>query len=222
MPEETNPYAAVLADLERERDQISGMIAMMKRRMGLSVEDGPVTTAVASNHGSRDTAEIRSDTFFGMGIADAIRKYLGMAKRPQRASEIAKALDEGGLLHSSKSWLATVQTTLTRMKGVVVRVPNGWGLMEWYPGRNFDKQGPSKPKKKKRTKKSVPAQSAKVPPKAPEAAGVSLDASRRLQGQYLGLLKKIPEERRGTYKVIAKQDGREKAINVMEHDLGIK
>jgi hypothetical protein len=208
--------------LERERDQINGMIAMMKRRMGLSVEDGPVTTAVASNHGSRDTAEIRSDTFFGMGIADAIRKYLGMAKRPQRASEIAKALDEGGLLHSSKSWLATVQTTLTRMKGVVVRVPNGWGLMEWYPGRNFDKQAPSKPKKKKRAKRSASAQGGKASQRAPEVPGDDLGASRRLQGQYLGVLKKIPEDKRGTYKAIAKQEGREKAIRVMEHDLGIK
>ena len=217
MPEESNPYAAVLADLEKERDQINGMIAMIKRRMGLSVEDGPVASALSSGSSGPEAAEIRSDTFFGMGIADAIKKYLAMVKRPQKASQIARALDEGGLLHSSKSWLATVQTTLTRMKGVVIRVPNGWGLLEWYPGRNFEKKAPQKRKSKKR-RKGTSSRLAQVKESAVTPAS-KMDASRQLQGRYLGLLRKVQESKRATYKDIAKQEGREKAIKAMERDL---
>jgi hypothetical protein len=75
--------------------------------------------------------------------------------------------------------------------------------------------------KKKKAKKSAPAQGGNVSQKVPEAPGAGLDASRRFQGQYLGLLKKIPEERRGAYKEIARLNGREKAIKMMEHHLGI-
>lgn len=221
MPDESNPYAAVLADLEKERDQINGMIAMMKRRMGLSVEEGPVVTALASGNSSvPEGAQIRSDTFFGMAISDAIRKYLAMVKRPQRASEIAKALDEGGLLHSSKSWLATVQTTLTRMKGVVVRVPNGWGLMEWYPGRNFEKTNPTakQPQKRAAAKANRRGKKAAKRPASPSSPKEP-DASRQQQGHYLGLLKKFPESKRDVYKKIGKEQGREAAMKAMAHDL---
>jgi len=176
MSEDSNPYAAVLADLEKERDQITGMIAMIKRRMGLSSEEStPAPTSANNSVSSHENAEIRSDTFFGLSISEAIKKYLAMVKRPQRATDIAKALDEGGLLHSSKSWQATVQTTLTRMKGVVVRVPNGWGLMEWYPGRNFEKTAkPAPPKKKVRPKKKVSVEAKKKsPPKTTSEPSVS-------------------------------------------------
>src|SRR5687768_11025535 len=109
MPDESNPYVAVLADLERERDQLNAMIAMVKRRMGLSSDEPNVASAMLTANGSASSEppEIRSDTFFGMSISEAVKKYLGMVKRPRRVTDIAKALDEGGLLHSSKNWLGT-------------------------------------------------------------------------------------------------------------------
>jgi len=163
MADELNPYAAVLADLERERDQINSMILMIKKRMGLTGDEPIQATLLGSNGGIPDSAELRSDTFFGMTIADSIKKYLAMAKRPKRVSEISKALEDGGLQHTSKNWIGTVQTTLSRLSTVVVRVPNGWGLVEWYPGRTFDKPvKDASTKKRKRRKKAHKAKPAGI------------------------------------------------------------
>ena len=41
-------------------------------------------------------------------------------------------------------------------------------------------------------------------------------ASRQLQGRYLGLIRQIPANRRGQYQKIAKESGREAAINAMK------
>jgi O6-methylguanine-DNA--protein-cysteine methyltransferase len=41
-------------------------------------------------------------------------------------------------------------------------------------------------------------------------------ASRQLQGRYLGLIRQIPATRRAQYQKIAKESGREAAINAMK------
>ncbi|MBV9067972.1 MAG: hypothetical protein JO231_04625 [Acidobacteria bacterium] len=41
-------------------------------------------------------------------------------------------------------------------------------------------------------------------------------ASRQLQGRYLGLIRQIPANKRGQYQKIAKESGREAAINAMK------
>jgi hypothetical protein len=45
-------------------------------------------------------------------------------------------------------------------------------------------------------------------------------ASRQLQGRYLGLIRQIPASRRGQYQKIAKDSGREAAINAMKSAVG--
>lgn len=143
-------WAALVPELEKEYMRIGDLLAFARMKAGMS----STTVVIAEPTGAPPSpprqgslsqlnelpTEIRQDTFFGMTISEAIKKYLAMVKRPQRASDIARALDQGGLLHSSKNWLNTVQATLTRQRGVVVKLPNGWGLAEWYPGRNFEKQ----------------------------------------------------------------------------------
>jgi len=136
-------WAALIPELEKERDRIIDMIAFARGKAGQPPEESngagsPRQTSLASS--AEIPTELRGDTFFGMTVADAIKTYLAMVKRPQRAADIARALEQGGFLHSSKNWLNTVQATLTRQKGIVVKMPNGWGLAEWYPGRNFEKQ----------------------------------------------------------------------------------
>jgi len=173
MPEESNPYAAVLADLERERDQITSMIAMIKRRMGMTSDDAPITASPLSGTDSSvigQAADLQSDAFFGMSIPEAIKKFLAITKRPRRTAEIAKALEAGGLAHTSKNWVATVQSTLSRMRSIVVKVPNGWGLLEWYPGRNFEKPTKSAAvgKKKRGRPKKIAAEPVKRGPGRPK------------------------------------------------------
>lgn len=226
MADEQNPYLAVLADLERERDQINGMIALIRKRAGLSSEE-PVAGTSPNGTGPHnpESFELRSDTFFGMVISDAIKKYLNIVKRPRRTAEIAHALEEGGLQHTSKRWFATVQTTLNRMQGVVVKLPNGWGLLEWYPGRNFEKK--TFPKRKRR--RSVPTKTRKTSettrPSRPHASSKStkltLTNSRELQGKYLAMLKQVPADKREAYKSVARESGREAAIEAIARDLGL-
>ena len=148
MTDQTKAYAEVLADLERDRDGINAAIDLIRRKMGLTAEQSPAPPKGVPNGGSGaasdQPSEIKPDTFFGLKVPDAIKLYLTMTKRPARASVITKAILEGGLQSTSTNFPANVQTALTRMKGEVVRVPNGWGLIEWYPGRSFDKAKPSK------------------------------------------------------------------------------
>jgi hypothetical protein len=138
-----SPYAEVLADLERERDGLTAAINVIRRKMGLAPEESApkIAASVANGTGSNDkgSSEIKPDSFFGMKLPDAIRSYFAITKRPALPSTIAKALLDGGLQSTAKDFNSMVQTAINRMKGEVVRVPNGWALAEWYPGRNFDK-----------------------------------------------------------------------------------
>jgi hypothetical protein len=146
MSEQISPYAEVLADLVRERDGLTSAINLIRRKMGLPPEEAtaqplgsaPPTTSNGSTEKPQVT-EIKPDTFFGLKVPEAIRAYLAMTKRPARPAVITKALLDGGLQSTAKDFPALVQTSLARMRGEVVRVPNGWALAEWYPGRTFDK-----------------------------------------------------------------------------------
>jgi len=215
MADDENPYIAALAALERERAEIDDMIAGMRKRAGLASE--PTAKPVA--HGTKvappeEAVDLRSDTFFGMVISDAIKKYLSIVKRPKKTAEIARGLEQGGLQHTSKNWYATVLTTLGRMQGVVVRLPNGWGLLDWYPGRNFEKK--QSPRRKKRKAKKT-AKNRGVTHES--ASNQELNASRQLQGRYLSLLSKIPKDKREAFKTMAKADGRAEAVKAMEAEL---
>jgi hypothetical protein len=106
-----------------------------------------------------EEAEIQHDSFFAMTIADASRKYLGIAKATKSTADICAALERGGLKHSSKDFPTTVRSIL-RQHEVFTRVPNGdWGLTEWYPGMGRGKRA--------KAEKPVNAHAGK--PKAPKA-----------------------------------------------------
>lgn len=148
MAEQNSAYADVLADLERERDGLTSAINVIRRKMGLQPEGESTPNVAAQTNGSqqgggaseaRTPSEIKPDTFFGLKLPDAIRLFFNVTKRPALPAVITKALLDGGFQTTAKDFPANVQTAITRMKGEVVRVPNGWALAEWYPGRNFDK-----------------------------------------------------------------------------------
>lgn len=131
MTTEVIDYELVLADLEAKRAALDSAIAGIRQMLSLGAQ-----SATAANGGGRDSTIVESDTFFGMSIGDAAKKYLRMMKRKQPAAKIAEALDFGGLQHTSKSFPNTVRTTLIRLEseGAVVQVGKEWGLAEWYPG----------------------------------------------------------------------------------------
>lgn len=144
-------YEAVLEDLRAKRDRLDAAIRGIETILGL--QSSGVALPVASGPSAPASQEVEPDSFFGMSIPDAIRKYLGMKKKPQSTQEIANALDRGGLTHQSENFGNTVGSILHRIDnsgGDIVRVGRGtWGLATWYPGarRKRPNGGKSEPQK---------------------------------------------------------------------------
>ncbi len=130
----TDPYAAVLADLQAKRDQIDQTIALLTSLRGGA--QAPISFA-ADVGGITETAGM----FLGMSIADAAKKLLAQRKRTMGNVEIAREIQAGGLVLSGKDPVNVVGSVLTRRfneVGDIVKVGRGiWGLKEWYPGRTF-------------------------------------------------------------------------------------
>ena len=135
-------YAAVLADLLARRDALDKAIEAVRPLAGQTA-----TKSTTPNVG----VEIKSDSFFGLSIPDAIRKLLNMKKKPLTPAEVANYLEEGGVTHSSVNFVNTVGSVLSRLaksEVSIVQVKRGqYGLIEWYPGyrkKNGGKKGEEK------------------------------------------------------------------------------
>src|SRR5436853_1374211 len=152
-------YEAALQDLETERDELNLLIEALKKRIANA--GGRITQSMRATN----EKDIAADTFFNMTIADAAHKYLEIVKQTRSTSEIAQALERGGLKHASKDFNTTIRSTLG-LKGDFIRVNNLWGLTEWYPGARREK----KEKAAKSTDTSAPVQS-KQSPKHPKPNG---------------------------------------------------
>lgn len=131
-------YEKVLADLESKRDALNAAIDGIKKLLYVNAQTLPDGTTRNAPSQLTNGEELRSDTFFGLTLRDAIKKYLSIKKKPQGYREIADALEAGGFQHSSKKFSNTVNTSLGRMAegddAEVVKIRGDWGLLEWYPG----------------------------------------------------------------------------------------
>ncbi len=114
---------------------------MKARREKLSTAIEAIEAIVATEGVSGGTVpsngEVAIDSFFSPEHPRR-GEVPGKKKKVQTATEIACALDAGGLTHRSKDLAATVYTTLKRDEdrgGRVVKVDKAWGLSAWYPGR---------------------------------------------------------------------------------------
>ena len=136
----------MLADLEAQRTALDQAIAairgVMERRSGSLLTTGPAP------------ASVTSDTFLGLSIPDAAKKYLQMAGEKRTTQQICDALVAGGFVTKAKDFPSSVQTTLRRYideHDDLIRIgntKNEWGLPGWYGPRARQQQGvtPRKPK----------------------------------------------------------------------------
>lgn len=135
---ETVDYNAVLADLVRRRDETDRAIAAICTILGVPVPptSGPSGPGGGSERGETPRA-IQSDTFFNMKAPEAVKTFLGMAKRPQTVKEIQEALETGGFISGAKDLYNNLYTAILRLEenGAVVKVRGKWGLADWYPAR---------------------------------------------------------------------------------------
>jgi len=144
MTDESDPYAAVIADLERKRDDLDETIRRLKalRAGGAAVPMKPGGDAAAK---TEDIGEVDADNpFLGMSIVDATKALLGKKRKMMRTADIVERLEAGGLMLSGASKVNTVGSVLNRRQrqvGDIVSPKRGhWGLKDWYPGRNFGKK----------------------------------------------------------------------------------
>jgi len=137
-----DPYDAVIADLEAQRDRIDKTIQNLK-----ALRAGGVAPTTGASPGQTDPGQVDNvdapGAFNGMTIADAAKKLLQNRKRTLTNADIVAALRAAGFPMHSAEPINTVGSVLTRRfnnEGDIVRVSRGtWGLQEWYPGRSFKK-----------------------------------------------------------------------------------
>lgn len=129
-------YEAVIADLEAKKDTIDKAIVNLRQLISLGVLGTQGAGAFVSTE--YEGAAIPDDFFFGMGIADAAKKYLSAVRKTKTTREIADALEGGGLTHASQDFTKTVSTVLnTKLReesDEIVKVKDKWGLISWYKG----------------------------------------------------------------------------------------
>ena len=142
-------YAAVLADLEARKAQIESAISVIKALIAggmpppqqpIIAPSGTAGMMAAAGASSGGSFSIESDTFFGLSILDATKKFLAMRKRPSTGPEIVEALRQGGQVNAQNETFGnTLGATLSRSDagaGAVVRVGRGkYGLREWYANK---------------------------------------------------------------------------------------
>jgi hypothetical protein len=151
---ESSHYDAVIADLEARRNHLNVTIETLRQIRAQADSNAlpplpPLGALVAGG-----VAEIAHDAFFEMTIADAAIKYLKIVKQTRSTAEIAKALEAGGLKHSSKNFVTTIRSTLGQREEFR-RVNGEWGLSEWYRKERepIKRKGTDKPRKRRRTTK---------------------------------------------------------------------
>lgn len=104
--------------------------------------------------------ELPTGVFRDKGIADAVRAYLGMARRKQTFKAIQTALKDGGLATTSEFFEQTLSSTLHRMRksGELLQFKDGWDLAASYPDsfrQRVSQARETVPRKKKGAKKAA-------------------------------------------------------------------
>ena len=146
-------YQKVLTDLEAKKAAIEAAITGVKSMLGQSASSPSFVGS--SSLAPETTTHLRFDTFFGMTVSEAAKKYLSMSKRtPRSTQEIVDALNQGGC----KAVYSTVSSQLSRRsaEGTFVAPNRGkWGLAEWYGGtmRRKNRSGNSQDEGKVESKK---------------------------------------------------------------------
>jgi hypothetical protein len=132
---ETAEFKAVLAYLKARRARLDQLIVGMEAEMGQP--DASVALA-ADDPGSGGTqppvsVTIHPDSFFGLSIIEAAKKFLKMARRAQHLNAIADALAQGGLKRPADNVMSGILVRAAKGREVIKVGKGMWGLTEWYP-----------------------------------------------------------------------------------------
>ena len=129
-----------LEKLLRERENLDRLIEFVQKKIGsngasFTSEPEKETSVPSTGRFTRGAPTIEHDTFYGLSILDAAKKYLSMVGKPARSSnDILDALHRGGLVNVAYNTMASVLSRADQNQQGICRVGRGtWGLSEWYP-----------------------------------------------------------------------------------------
>lgn len=126
-------YQAVLADLKARRTRLDSLIAGIEADIMGQAEGLGVADPAPGGPSSSLTPTIHPDSFFGLSIIEAAKKYLKMARRAQHTSAIADALSKGGMKRPEENSLSSILIRAAKGREVSKVGRGMWGLAEWYP-----------------------------------------------------------------------------------------
>lgn len=125
-------YLKILEDLQARREVLTGETEAVDEAIA-AISRLPEVQAVWAKNGKKPAAV--KGAFSGMTIIEAAKKYLASIKRPAPTTEIAAALERGGVEHQAKDFYASVYAILRQQaqkgpKGGIRRVATDWELIE--------------------------------------------------------------------------------------------
>lgn len=145
MSEGTNAdiYEPVIAELKAQMEECQRMISMLELMRSKAGFTGPIASLSSAPAQQNGSTSFANDAFFGMTIADAAKKYLGVTRKTATTRAIAEALIAGGFKTSAKNFVENVRSIISRNPGIVF-INGEYGLAEWYPGRKAKPQRAAK------------------------------------------------------------------------------
>lgn len=155
-------YQAVVADLKARRARLDQLIAAFEALV-LGQGDVPELEPLSAGSGASSIPpmSIHPDTFFGLSMIDAAKKFLKMARRAQHTAGIADAIGQGGLKRPDVNTLSSILVRAAKGREIVKVGKGMWGLPEFYPKVSKE---PAEEQRKRPGLRKVGR-----PPKAPSA-----------------------------------------------------
>ena len=188
-------YPSILADMKAKRSALDASITSLEAALASGALGQSSDPSSETLQGGLRPIELPVGAFSNKSIPAAIKLYLAAVKKKQTNTEIARALQEGGLESTADNFLTTVTTALNRLKvnGEVLRFKDGWGLAEHYNEslrtRLSHGQKPlRKTKTKAKTKTKVKVDSGKVAAIKPAIVNSEQQRPQAVIEKYVGSL----------------------------------
>ncbi len=132
----------LLAEYERERDELAVMIARLRKELGMAAEESAETeqATVQPQTGSAGSVEelVKPGDFYRMSQLAAVRVFLERRGERNTASlqEIAQALLRGKAIEAplDEKGMRNLSSNLSKTGDFESIAKGRWGLTKWYGG----------------------------------------------------------------------------------------
>lgn len=133
-------YKSLLEDLKIQKSEIDVQLSIIieqLRKMGEVDLSDPIPSKSSEKDFSvtrLGNTEINHDTFHGLSVGEAAKKYLDKVGSPARSTkEIFNNLVKGGLSTTERSLYVTLTNAAIKGDKGIEKVSGGnWGLTHWY------------------------------------------------------------------------------------------